>query len=189
MTDSASKSSDKFDHKAFEALFKEYYPFLCSFAKKYVFDTDECKDIVHNVFVNLWKKRKDLHTETSLKSYLFKSVHNRCLNHIRDHKKIVHHDVIIENDAIPGYIESTDYLEQSELETSIKDAIDGLPDRCRQVFIMSRFDEKKYSEIAENLGVTVKAVEAQMSKALKILREKLAEYLISLWILYSTMIG
>jgi RNA polymerase sigma-70 factor (ECF subfamily) len=189
MKGSNIESFDKFDHKAFETLFKEYYPFLCSFAKKYVADVDSCKDIVHNVFLNLWNKKDVLHTETSLKSYLFKSTHNRCLNHIRDSKKIIHHDVLTDNSAIPAYIESTDYLEQSELEIRIKNSIDGLPEKCRQVFMLSRFEEKKYSEIADQLGVSVKAVEAQMSKALKILREKLVDYLVVLWFLFSTMIG
>jgi len=139
------------DKKAFEDLFKEYYPFLCSFAKKYVDDVDACKDIVHNVFLNLWQKQETLQTESSLKPYLFKSVQNRCLNYIRDRKKIVRHDVIMEEEHLAGYFESTDYLEQSEMEMEIKATIDGLPDSCRQVFKLSRFEEKKYKEIADEL--------------------------------------
>ncbi|MEO9806477.1 MAG: RNA polymerase sigma-70 factor [Reichenbachiella sp.] len=177
------------DKKAFEDLFKEYYPYLCSFAKKYVADIDDCKDIVHNVFLNLWQKQADLHSDTSLKSYLFKSVHNRCLNYIRDRKKIVHHDLSMESLPLADYIESTDYLEQSELEIKIKVSIDDLPDSCRQVFILSRFEEKKYKEIAEQLGISVKTVEGQMSRALKILREKLGAYLLDLLILLTITIG
>lgn len=177
------------DEKQFEILFKEYFPFLCSFAKKYVDDIDQCKDIVHNVFLNLWQKRKELKSDTSLKPYLFQAVHNRCLNYIRDNKKIVRHDVMMENGEIPEHITSTDYLEQTELETQIKNAIDRLPDKCRKVFEMSRFEDKKYNQIAEKLGVSVKAVEAQMSKALKILRKELAHYLMSFWILFINYLG
>lgn len=167
----------KLDHKSFESLFKDYFPYLCSFAKKYVNDVDECKDIVHTVFINLWNKRDEIDNNSSLKSYLFKSVHNRCLNYIRDHKRIVKNDLPHESKALNAYIESTDYLEVTELEMTIKSAIDGLPDHCRRIFIMSRFEDMKYSEIAQELGVTVKAIEAQMSKALKILRTKLGDYL------------
>ena len=138
---------------------------------------DDCKDIVHNVFLNLWRKREQLDVETQLKSYLFTAVHNRCLNHIRDRKKIVRHDLPMDTLGLPEYMESTDYLQQTELEMRIKDTIDGLPDRCRQIFVLSRFDDKKYSEIADMLGISVKAVEAQMSKALRILRESLKDYL------------
>ena len=126
---------------------------------------------------NLWNKRDEIDNNSSLKSYLFKSVHNRCLNYIRDHKRIVKNDLPHESKALNAYIESTDYLEVTELEMTIKSAIDGLPDHCRRIFIMSRFEDMKYSEIAQELGVTVKAIEAQMSKALKILRTKLGDYL------------
>lgn len=180
---------NSFDKIAFEKLFKEYFPYLCSFAKKYVDDIDECKDIVHNVYLNLWQKRNELKTDQSLKPYLFQAVHNRCLNYIRDHKKIVRHDVLMEQGEIPDYIESTDYLEQSELENRIKSAIDDLPVKCQKIFRLSRFEDKKYSEIADQLGLSVKAVEAQMSKALKILRLKLADYLVVVLILLWHLIG
>lgn len=177
------------DKKAFEDLFKAYYPFLCSFAKKYVDDIDDCKDIVHNVFLNLWQKQGELDAATSLKPYLFKSVYNRCLNHIRDRKKIVRHDLLMDEEPLFDYLESNDFLEQSELETKIKESIDALPDSCRHVFVLSRFEEKKYKEIADELNISVKTVEGQMSRALKILRENLADYLLALLILSSISIG
>lgn len=188
MMDSADHTG-KLDYQSFEKLFKDYYPYLCSFARKYIDDLDECKDIVHNVFLNLWNKRDELDTHTTLKSYLFKSVHNRCLNHIRDNKKIVHHDMPMESHALGGYIESTDYVEVSELETRIKNAIDDLPENCRRIFILSRFEEKKYAEIAEIMQVSIKTVEAQMTRALKTLREKLSDYLVTLYILSWLWLG
>ncbi len=173
----------------FEKLFREFYPFLCAFARKYVADESDCKDIVHNVFLNLWQKRKTLDLSESLKSYLFKSVYNRCLNHIRDQKKILHKDLEYEPQALTKYAESNDYLEENELVIRIKEAIDNLPEKCRKIFILNRFEEKKYSEIAKIEGVSVKAIEAQMSKALRILREQLIDYLVLLFILFQIYLG
>ncbi|MEP1095992.1 MAG: RNA polymerase sigma-70 factor [Cyclobacteriaceae bacterium] len=170
-----------FTEKDFELVFREYFPYLCAFAKKYVADPDECKDIVHNVFLNLWKKQDSIDLNIPIKSYLFKSVHNRCLNYLRDHKKIVHHDLIAKTEAIPDHVESRDYLEESELEMQIVAAIDSLPEKCRRIFQLSRFEGKKYREIAEIEGLSVKSIEEQMSKALRILRGKLSEYLIILY--------
>lgn len=167
-----------FSEKDFELVFREYFPYLCAFAKKYVADPDECKDIVHNVFLNLWQKQDTIDLSIPIKAYLFKSVHNRCLNYLRDNKKIVRHDLISESEAVPDYIESRDYLEESELEIQIASAVDGLPDKCRRIFQLSRFEGKKYREIAEIEGLSVKSIEEQMSKALRILRKKLSEYLI-----------
>ncbi len=166
-----------FDKKTFESLFREYYPYLTSFARKYVDDIDDCKDIVHNVFVNLWNRKDTLHTETTLKSYLFTAVQNRCLNYIRDRKKIVNYQLPQEQEQIHDYLDSTDYLEQAELEAKIKKAIDDLPEKSREIFILNRFEGKKYAEIANLKGVSVKAIEAQMSKSLKLLRKALSEYL------------
>lgn len=167
-----------FTEQDFEALFKEHYPFLCSFARKYVQDLDECKDIVHNVFLKLWQKQDEIDLSKPLKPYLFKSVHNLCLNYIRDRKKIVQHDLQTDNEAIPAYIDSRDFLEESELQTRIVKAIENLPNKTKRIFSLSRFDGKKYREIAEIENISVKTVEDQMSKALRMLREKLKDYLI-----------
>ncbi|MEQ9468259.1 MAG: RNA polymerase sigma-70 factor [Ekhidna sp.] len=167
-----------FTEQDFEKIFKEYFPYLCSFAKKYVDDLDDCKDIVHNVFINLWQRQDEIDLTTSLKPYLFKSVHNRCLNHLRDRKKIVSHEIEIDNEKVTAYIESRDYLEESELQARIVDAVDALPEKTKRIFKLSRFEGKKYLEIAEIEGISVKTVEDQMSKALRLLREKLKDYLI-----------
>ncbi|MBV6641518.1 MAG: RNA polymerase sigma-70 factor [Cyclobacteriaceae bacterium] len=183
------RSQQTFNEEEFEKLFREYFPYLCAFARKYVSDEADCKDIVHNVFLNLWQRHEGLDLSESLKSYLFKSVYNRCLNHIRDQKKILHKDLEYEPDALSAYAESNNYLEESELEMRIKRAVDNLPEKCRKIFILNRFQEKKYSEIAEIQGVSVKTIEAQMSKALKLLREQLIDYLVVLIILFQVYLG
>jgi len=180
---------DSLDHTAFEALFREHFPFLVSFARKYVQDEEASKDIVHNVFLNLWQRRNELDMNQSLKPYLFKSVHNRCLNYIRDHKKIVQHELPQQENEVMSYLESDSHIQQSELEFKIKQVIDGLPDRCREVFVLNRFEEKKYAEIADMLKISVKAVEAQMSKALKVLRIELQEYLPFLLFFLTDILG
>ena len=170
----------KLDKSSFEELFRTYYAPLCSFAQKYVGDSDEAKDIIHYVFVRLWQKREEVDFSTSLKSYLFTSAHNRCLNHIRDRKKLVHYDNPHQESELGEYLDSRDYLEASETEAKINRALDELPEKCREIFIMNRFDKLKYREIAEKLNISVKTVETQMSRALKTLREKLADLLIML---------
>ena len=163
------------DKGTFEELFRSYFTPLCSFAQKYVGDIDEAKDIVHNVFINLWNKREDIDLNTSLKSYLFQGVYNRSLNYIRDHKKLVRFDTPQTEAELGQYVESRDHLESSETENRINRALDDLPDKCREIFLMNRFDGLKYREIAEKLNISIKTVETQMSRALKTLREKLSD--------------
>ena len=171
------------DKSAFEELFRSYFTPLCSFAQKYVHDIDEAKDIVHNVFINLWNKREQVDTNTSLKSYLFQGVHNRCLNYIRDHKKLVQFDTPQSEAELGNYLESRDHLESSEAEYRINQALDDLPDKCREIFLMNRFDGLKYREIAEKLNISIKTVETQMSRALKSLRDRLSDMITILIIL------
>lgn len=165
---------DEIDKPAFEELFRKYFPSLMAFAGRFLPDEDDAREVVHKVFINLWEKRSMLDTSTSLKSYLFKSVHNRSLNVIRDRKKFV-------GDEVPDLASEIDVeaqMEAMELEERIMKVIEGLPEKCKEVFKMSRFEGLKYNEIADKLGISVKTVENQMSKALKVLREKLADYLV-----------
>ena len=163
------------DKQGLESLFREYFAPLNMFARKYVNDVDASKEIVQDVFVNLWNKRDAVDMNTPMKSYLFTSVRNRCLNYIRDRKKIV--QAPLESLDLSQYLESRDFLEEEETLAGINRAFDSLPDKCRRIFMMSRFDGKKYREIAEELGISVKTVETQMSRGLKQLREKLIHYL------------
>lgn len=165
------------DKKTFEALFKQNYRAMCMYGQNFVHDTDVVEDIVHDIFVNLWDKRDTIQEEKSVKSYLFRSVHNRCLNYIRDTKKFVDSEEYDNQVEIIISEDNNESYETAELEVRIKDAIDSLPEKCREVFLKSRVDELKYSEIAEILNISIKTVENQISKALKILREKLGDYL------------
>ena len=168
---------EQLDKPAFETLFRSFFPGLVLFAQKYVPDQDTAKEVVHNVFLNLWEKREKMDMSSSLKSYLFTSVYNRCLNFIRDQKKFDRDETLLERLDSDDFTDASDRLEVQELEHRIYDALQSLPEKCREVFMMNRYDGLKYAEIAEKQGISIKTVETQMSKALKILREKLADYL------------
>lgn len=171
------------DKKLFEQLFRQHFNDLCNFARSYVHDDDTAKEITQNVFINLWQNKKNIDSAKSVKSYLFTSVRNRCLNHIRDNKKFRSNILDVEISDYDTAYES-DALSVSELETKISSALDKLPERCKQVFMLNRFEDLKYKEVAEKLGISVKTVEVQMSKALKILREELKDYIYILILLY-----
>lgn len=177
MVDKEINITGPLDKPAFEKLFRSFFPGLVLFAMKYLPDQDSAKEVVHNVFLNLWEKREKIDTSASLKSYLFTSVHNRCLNFIRDRKKFDTDESSILKIESTDFSDGSDRLEEQELEQRIYDALEALPEKCREVFKLNRFEGMKYGEIAGHLGISVKTVEAQMSKALKILREKLSDYL------------
>jgi len=161
----------------YEEMFRTYFSSLSYFAQKYISDLDTCKEIVHNVFINIWEKREEFDFEKPAKSYLFTSVYNRCMNFIRDNKKFKTDVELEEIHNISDLSQHSETIEAAELESKIWKVINSLPEKCREVFVLNRFEDKKYSEIAEHLNISVKTVETQMSKALKTLREHLKDYL------------
>jgi RNA polymerase sigma-70 factor (ECF subfamily) len=164
------------DEERFEQLFKAHFVHLSNFARQYIDDTDACKDIVQKVFINLWEKRQQIDPEKSISSYLFTSVKNRCLNHIRDHKKFRSQILDIDCGDINISIEDEGHFIE-ELQDQIQLALQSLPEKCRLVFEMSRFQDMKYKDIAQQLSISEKTVEAHMGKALKSLRVRLGRYL------------
>lgn len=164
------------DETAYELLFKEYYQMLTVFARRYLNDLEDAKEIVQDLFVSLYEKRENLDINSSLKSYLFRSIHNRCVNHLNA-QKIRH-----------KYVEYTNYtadirdnsLEQevnrTEMEHLLYKAIADLPPKCQDIFKMNRFEGLSNGEIAEKLNLSKRTVETQISKALRILRGKMEPY-------------
>ena len=183
----ANNQTEKIDEKNFETLFRQHFYALVSFANHFIFDTDASKDIVHNVFINLWENREHIHLESSLKSWLFTSVKNRSLNYIRDHKKFVRNVPGLEAKAGQDPDAGDQDVVTAELEGKIKSALDKLPDACRKIFIMIRFDGLKYRETAEKLGISQKTVETQMSRAFKILRDELKDIILMLIIIFTLL--
>lgn len=162
------------DSSSFEDLFRSYFTPLMIFARKILKDEDEAREVVQKVFISLWEKREEIDLKASLKPYLFTSVHNRSLNVIRDRKKFSEEEV----PDVAGDWDVSAQIEAMELEQKIRETIDSLPEKCRQIFELNRYEGLKYSEIASQLHISIKTVENQMSKALKILRKKLAKYML-----------
>ena len=168
------------DVSVFEAIFKMYYSRLCNYAVGIIKDADEAEEIVQQTMITIWEKRSKLEITTSLKSYLYRSVHNAALNKIRQSK-------VRQLYAIEKVYEGEGFAEQashkvikSELENQIAAAIEKLPEQCRLVFKLSRFEEMKYAEIASHLDISVKTVENHMGKALKLMRGYLKDFLIAI---------
>jgi RNA polymerase sigma-70 factor (ECF subfamily) len=169
------------NEKLFQNYFEEFYQPLCRFASGYVSDRDSVEDIVQQVFVNLWAQRENINTAEPIKSYLFTSVRNRCLNHIRDRKKYNSYFLDVELELeIP--VSDRDMFSEAEIERRVAEALSKLPEKCKEVFLLCRNDNLKYKEVAEKLDISVKTVEAQMSKALKILRLELKDFFLILFL-------
>lgn len=177
----------QFEKSQFEALFKSHFQYLCNFAGQYVGDVDTAQEITQKVFITLWEKREELNPQMSIKSYLFTSVKNRCLNYIRDQKKYRSKVLDLECGNFDLFVED-EYFAEEELKKKIEEALNSLPEKCRKVFEMSRYQNMKYREIAEELAIAQKTVEAHMSKAMKTLRKALKQYLMILLIIVSQMI-
>jgi RNA polymerase sigma-70 factor (ECF subfamily) len=165
------------DEKAFEQLFRNLYEPLCQSANTILNDRDESEETVQHVFITLWEKRRQMEMILSVKSYLYQAVRNASLNRIR-HAKVkqlyIKEHLMVSPSAEPA----VNIPLRNELQEQIQQAIESLPEQCRIIFKLSRFEEMKYAEIAEQLGISVKTVENQMGKALRVMREKLKDYLI-----------
>jgi len=164
------------DQTAFELLFHFYYPGLVVYATQFTTDRMEAEEIVQDFFVRLWQRHQQLIPTDSLKSYLFLSVKNGCLNYLK-HKKVeekyIRQMAELSNQHL-AY--DPDLYIASELQEKVKNAIDLLPEKCREIFIMSRIQGLKNDEIATNLNISKRTVETQISKALKVLRLELKDY-------------
>ncbi len=160
------------DKKTFSALFTSEFKGLVFFAIGYVKDADAAKDIVHDAFLILWEKRETIDLSKPVKSYLSTIVRNKCLNFLRDNRKFDKDIINLEDHFAAEAYEPPDKLSEAETRRSIDSAIAELPEKCREIFILNRFENKKYKEIAEGLGISVKTVETQMSKALEHMRRK-----------------
>lgn len=163
--------SPKIDNNNFELIFKEFFRPLVWHAYKYLSNIEQAKDIVHNAFVKVWEKKDELDTDKNIKSYLFAAVTNLCINYLRDNKKIVN----IEQTPETRKKSDTpiDTVEYNELEEKIIRVLDKLPTKTKEIFLMSRNLEMKNQEIADKLNVSVKTVEAAITKTLKELKNSL----------------
>jgi RNA polymerase sigma-70 factor (ECF subfamily) len=164
------------DHAAFEAIFRQWYEPVVRAANRVLHDPGVAEELSQDVFLELWRRRDTLAPDSSVAGYLMQAVRNRALNHLRHLQVQRKSAVYVEALSEPAEQADAD-TQAGELQDAIRDAIAALPPRTREVFLMSRERNLRYSEIAEALGVSVKAVEANMSRALRQLREKLSPFL------------
>jgi RNA polymerase sigma-70 factor (ECF subfamily) len=166
------------DEQAFEKVFTEWFGRLHAYAFSVLKDEALAEEVVQSVFCRIWEKRDRLQVRTSLKAYLYGSVYHECVDWLRQEKNSkAHRSHVLRSNNQAAVETAAGKTELGQLEKRLQQALDELPDQCRAIFQLSRFGELKYREIAEQLGLSIKTVEAQMSKALKLLRQKLADFL------------
>lgn len=172
----------------FEELFKMHYKMLCNAANKILNDKDASEDVVQDVFLKFWSKRENINIIESVKSYLYRATINTSLNHLEKSKKIIRlQNTDTSNEGIS--INAGEEFYHKELKGKIDEAINQLPPKCKVVFVLSRFEGMKYQQIADHLGISIKTVENQMGKALKMLRERLKPFLTREFITVAGTIG
>lgn len=166
----------------FDYIFNYYYSSLCAFSMKYINDHEEVEDLVQDMFVNLWAEAPNLNIRSSLKSYLFASVRNSCLDFIK-HRKVSEKYMTYILYSTDCNDNSTDrYFSESELRQTVNKGMEKLSSRCREIFILSRMQGLSNKDISEKLEISKRTVELQISNALKILRKELVEFL-PLWLI------
>ena len=162
------------DESAFEAVFRAFYPRLVGAAEHLLRERDRAEDVAQEVLLELWRHRERLEPRVSLVGYLYRAVRNRSLNQLR-HDRVVR-DVeprLPGRDPAPG---ADRELLAGELHDAVRATVARLPDRCREVFELSRVHQLRYAEIAGAMGISVKTVEAQMGKAIRLLRDGLRDW-------------
>ena len=165
------------DIKAFERIFRHFYSPLLLYAFSITGQKEASEEVVQDTFYSIWKEREKIHILRSVKSYLYKAVKNRSLlylEHLRVHERY-QENIVSENSSM-NEPSPDELLEYKELEEIVETTLKKLPERCRHIFYMHRMNGKKYKEIAANLSISVKTVEAEMTKAYRALRTEVEKY-------------
>ncbi len=160
------------DFKAYETIFKKYYQELYRFAYNYLRDKVPAEEMAQEVFLYIWEKRNQIEIKTTLKTYLYSAVKNKCLNYIK-YEIPRKHELEESHLAMMTTSQPELYEDNEKMKRYISEAIDQLPTKCGQIFVLSRNGGLTYEEIAEEMEISIKTVENQMSIALKKLRESL----------------
>ena len=161
----------------FDFVFHYYYSGLCAYCERITGSRQVAEDIVQDLFVTLWVKSRQIQIKNSLKNYLFTSVKNRSLDHLKhEQKKLQKLGQLTGEDEIPENLSSL-WFAEAELQPLVEKSLEKLPPRCREIFEFSRFEGLKNQEIADKLGLSKRTVELQVSHALKQLRTDLKDYL------------
>ena len=169
------------DEDSFEILFTYYYPRLCTYASVFVKYPDVAEEIVQETFIRIWEKRTMISIRTTFEAYLYRSVHNNCINYLKVKKYLSDKDETFRDEVLKqselniknldaGII---DKMVSEEFDTEYRKALKSLPEQCLKIFIMCRDEKLSYSETAEKMGISVNTVKTQMKRALSKLRDVL----------------
>ncbi len=170
------------DKNAFDLLFAQYYSRLCNYATSVIHNCDVAEDLVQDLFAEIWVNRKQLKIKTSFNAYLYRSVYHSCLDHLKHQKIREKH----QNDSLlQASVSFDDSLVFTELQEKMEFCIEQLPEQCKKIFKLSRFEKLKYREIAEKLQISENSVDTQIRRALNKLRDELKDYLITILIIFS----
>ncbi|RIJ50546.1 RNA polymerase sigma-70 factor [Maribellus luteus] len=180
------------DKVAFHEIFEQNFSFLCYYAENILKNKHDAEDIVEEFFIKIWEKREHIHINSNLKSYMLRSVHNQCIDHLRKKSSNIICQIEEFADLSMLRLSTSCYtangaIELQELNSKIHQAIYQLPEACRKTFQMSRFEDLTYREISLRMNVSVNTVEMQMGRALKKLRISLNEYLKFLFFLVAAL--
>jgi RNA polymerase sigma-70 factor (ECF subfamily) len=167
--------SDRFE-KIYEQTFNELFDGLHRYAMTLVKDEEVASDVIQSVFTKWWEMQRELESADTAKAYLYTAVYRQCLNALRNEKTKVMHLDAYRSELTTSVNSFYDEYAFTELDDKVRSSIEQLPPQCRTIFQKSRFEQKRYTEIADEMDLSVKTVEAQMGKALKILRARLKEY-------------
>ncbi|MEO6455952.1 MAG: RNA polymerase sigma-70 factor [Ginsengibacter sp.] len=183
-SESITKLLARRDESVFEQVFKSHFKNLHAYAFTILKDQDEAEEIVQQVFFKLWERMETISISGSVTAYLYRAVHNESLNYIKHQKIKSNHRLHVAYSMKNETDNASKKMLDNELKSRLHVALNELPEQCRTIFQMSRFDELKYREIAGKLEISVKTVENQMGKALKLLRTKLVDFLPLLILLF-----
>lgn len=177
----------KRDEAAFEQVFKIHYKNLHAYAFTILKDVDEAEEMVQQVFFKLWERSEHLSFSGPIAAYLYRAVHNESLNFIKHQKVKAGHQLHVAYSMKNKTEHGQGKVMRKELENKFREALNELPEQCRTVFQLSRFEDMKYKDIADKLNISIKTVENHMGKALKLLRTKLVDFLPLLLLLLSKL--
>lgn len=174
------------DENAFEMLFKLFYHDLCQYAVIYVKAPEIAEDIVQETFIHIWEKRSTITIEHTTRGYLYKAIHNECINFLnkdrvwKNRAQDIKEEILLRHQAVSQNLDPNmlDKLVSDEIADKINVVLTSLPDQCRKIFLMSREDQITYQEISKKLNISLNTVKTQMRRALKRLHDDLDQYLI-----------
>ena len=164
------------DESAFDTLFRSHYAHLVRMAESVVRERALAEEVAQEVMLELWRRRETLRVEQTFRAYLLRSTRNRALNQVR-HQRVVAREAAIAAIDSPSAPSVEEEMLGTELEQAVRAAIDALPEKCREVFQLSRDHGLRYAEIASTLEISVKTVENRMGQAIAELRDRLEQWL------------